>query len=743
MNGRCPVSIEGAGRTRRVPVCLLAPVLVLGSLAAPAFSRQNPPVPVETLAAEARRAYDAQDFDAALPLLDRLIDALQAPAAKNPASLSALVGAYEMRARARLAPPRLDWDGARADFQALLSRSPRYALLPTTSPRILKLFEDVRRATIGEIALAVVPQDAAVMLDGRPVAWLAAPLAVVAGPHTISARRPGYRPVKETITVQAGESARSVTLTLERASATLSVFTAPAGVRVFVDGVEAGTTPPGPPAPADADWIRAIDQAPETMSGVLVVDPVAPGSHAIELRKDCFATVRKNIDAPERADYRLPPQRLQPATASVRIAAPANARLFVDGQPAGTLPATLEGVCEGRHVFDIRTPSGRFSRQLDVVAGQTVDLGPQVKPAMALVALTGADAAARPARDVFEAVVRAVGDAGAVQLVTPPAEEVGRALLEQNLVPTFLAFDPSRRPASEAAARLATPERLAAAAALARRFDAQGLAAVTVPSREEPGRIWLTLLAAGSRIPDVVEIDLQDEQSRAAAARRLGERFPLSRPSVGIVAIDVADVTGAVVAGVAAGGPAAAAGLAPGDVITRAGGRAVADAAAFAARLREARPGTDLPVTIARPGAETREAALRVGEAPCVVRAADADLPFNTLALDFRARLAEPPEPSREPILRLNLAVALIAVGDWPGAKSELERVTLPDGPGISAGTVAYLRGLCAEQLGDLAEAERLWRLAANAAGAELSEEGPPIQGLAERKLAGLRARAR
>ena len=74
-------------------------------------------------------------------------------------------------------------------------------------------------------------------------------------------------------------------------------------------------------------------------------------------------------------------------------------------------------------------------------------------------------------------------------------------------------------------------------------------------------------------------------------------------------------------------------------------------------------------------------------------------------------------------------------LGNYAEARTELSRVKLAPGPGVSGGTVHYLRGLCHEQLGSPAEAEKAWRLAATDPESCLTEDGPFIQELAREKL--------
>jgi hypothetical protein len=85
--------------------------------------------------------------------------------------------------------------------------------------------------------------------------------------------------------------------------------------------------------------------------------------------------------------------------------------------------------------------------------------------------------------------------------------------------------------------------------------------------------------------------------------------------------------------------------------------------------------------------------------------------------------------------VRLNLAVALMRLGDFAGAREQLEAVRLPAGRGIAEGTIQDLLGLALDGLGDAAAAQRAWQAAA-ASEASLTEHGPAVKGLAERRLA-------
>ena len=88
-----------------------------------------------------------------------------------------------------------------------------------------------------------------------------------------------------------------------------------------------------------------------------------------------------------------------------------------------------------------------------------------------------------------------------------------------------------------------------------------------------------------------------------ALSRELAASFGLQTPQ------------GVIVAGVVSGGPAADAGLEPGDVLLSVNGQPILDARTTMSEIASIEPGTSLPLTIVRSG-ERMEMTLEVGERP-------------------------------------------------------------------------------------------------------------------------------
>ena len=221
---------------------------------------------------EARRLFESGEYERAVNMLDQAVVLLDAQSRSIPAAKDALLTAYELRARAQFSLNKVA--DARSNFEALLRRSPTHTLSEQVSPRVLNLFEDVRKAVTGAVLFEVSVNDAEIKIDGEPlIAWVD-PVTLAEGAHTVTATRPGYSPLTASFTVAPGPNVQSVPVKLERISALLAIVTVPAGVEVSLNGVVRGTTEPGA--------ATAATGTPAGASGLVEADGAvrSPGGHA-------------------------------------------------------------------------------------------------------------------------------------------------------------------------------------------------------------------------------------------------------------------------------------------------------------------------------------------------------------------------------------------------------------------------------------------------------------------------------
>lgn len=688
---------------------------------------------------EARQAFEATNYEQTRDLLDGLISRISAGTG-DAAQRQTLLAAYELRGRARLLTR--DEEGARSDFRTVLSMNPSAELPAQAGPRALEVFDEVRKLSVREVVVTVRPADAvvtlgALRLNDRPAV---VPLAIGSS-HEIVATRSGYRSKAQTLTIVPGTGPLEVPLELEREFATLTLLTAPANVEVLVDGASRGRTEPDPKAAGQTPAGVAASSRP------LLVDNVTAGRHRVEFRRDCYIGSEQTIDIERPDDVKIPLVRLMPAVASVEISSDASGgTIFVDDAPRGAPPQTLTDLCQGPHVIEVRTRAGRHMRRLDVKAGQKETFVARVRPAFAIVSDSGANAGIVGAPDLRLMAETVFQDAKTVTLFASPATRTQELVAADSLPVDWLAFDPLRRPMA-GAVKVGELARRGTGGRLAKAFDAQGVAAVARDPAGDRSDMLLILLAPGSAKPDVLRWRVDSPASVRQAAGRMDDVPAVTRSSLGLLAIDVLDVSGAVIVSVEPGGGAAAAGLQPGEAIVSASGTSVTSAAQLLALVNAHPPAQPLSVEIRDRVGTTRKVDVTAQRVPRLVAERDQTVLSNVLAVQFASQAYSAPTPLDEVAIRLNLAGALMRVDNWSDATRELESVIkltasssfVPSVKDAITGSAQYLLGACAEASGDAPAAERAWGLAAQSSSALLTDGAEPIKELAERRLADLR----
>jgi len=674
--------------------------------------------------ATAEGLFKATEYEEAIKELNRQIPLLDERRKHDPVTRKYLVRALELRARSRFLSD--DVNSARVEIELLLQAFPEHEPAPPPGS-FTNLFADVKRTLVGDISLAWTPGDAAVELDGRPVTIpTPALIPVLAGPHTVSATRLGYRSEMRTLNVEAGIRT-DVALDLRRTSAVMNVVTEPANVEVFVNNVSRGTTA----ARVGAGSALAQPSRPLRITDLNV------GSYTLEYRRPCFLPEFLRLQVEQLTDMDVEPVVLKPAVAEVTVeSVPAGASVMLDGEHVGNTPIVLPTVCEGPHTLELRSATGRFLRRLELRAGQKERVAGLVRPAFALLPATGVAEDRGAEYELRLRVERALVDTKSVAFFVPAAKDVERALQDARLPSGWLELDKTGALTGAASISMTSRDRLERGTELARALAVQGIATVNAAALGTDGRVALAILAMGSGEPDVLSIIVGDESSLARAQNLLDASPVLLTRSAGLLAMDVTGVEGALVASVESGSNAASAGLQPADVIVAAGGKPVASVADFERSRDEAAIDQPFSIDVRRGAEPIRQVSVRLSRVPFLMSAEDQTLLFNKLLVERRAADADLTDELERSMNSLHQAIALMRGRNWRDALGRLDRVTLPTAAEISPATVAYLRGLCFEGLNQPGSAEAAFREAAGDPVALLRTDGPTIKALAESRLA-------
>jgi hypothetical protein len=494
---------------------------------------------------------------------------------------------------------------------------------------------------------------------------------------------------------------------LTRISAALFISTTPPGVRVLVDGEPRGTTE------------AATSGGHE--SAVLVIDGLVPRDtpYKLTFEKECFVPAAETvlidsldasvgIDAadPDRArPDRTYDRELWPAAGQLHVVADqADAAVWVDGERRGAAATPITDLCEGVHDLVVRGPAGTFANKVTIETARTTRVAAVLVPTFALI--PPAKQGATLDRELNAQLADSFHTSTAVRLV--PAESTS--------------VEPPTGVDSSAAAK---------------RLNVQGIATVQRIAADTAGHdVELLLTAAGSTRADIIRFRLDDRSSIESVVKRLDGMLPVSRRSIGVEVIDVLRMDGAVVSAVDPDGPANGL-IKPGDVIVGLGPESIATADDLRRVLAQS-SGAVVNLRIRDRG---NVVPVNVTSRPAILSMHEPDVMFNETIVELRARLArlqiEGPkaDQSEATRLRVNLAIALMAVQAWGEAETLLSALAAEPQKGIQAGTLQYLRGVAAKALGRSADARAHFERAAADDKAMLTDRGPLVAYLAKAEL--------
>ncbi|TDI12904.1 MAG: PEGA domain-containing protein [Acidobacteria bacterium] len=625
-------------------------------------------------------------------------------------------------------------DAAAEQFVAALVVSPAFEPdRERNSPKLIAIFDSVRDRSIGYMDINVRPFGARVEINGAFVGET--PLLSVPWPSgtlEIVIEHPGRAASAHRVALEAGGR-----LTLDEQLATnarsVSFITAPTDVRIFVDGLERAVSQ----GPGSHEMAREHNINPTQLSGETLVEHLTPGVHTVRFQRDCFASQDLRIDVeldPDGKHMRVPLVILQRSTGTLEVAStPWGGRVRLDGKDQGETPLTLRDVCSGTHDLEVvGMPRGRWSARVDLRAGETKRVLAPLRPGLAFLGLaSGPDVSADMLQEARTQVNNAVARMNRYHRILPDLSEglkMGRALL----------------PGPDGRAPQVRVETVRDVA-LPLNADLVLVGQVRVERLRPVVDLLLYSTLHGS--PDVVTIRLYETEAMERFVTSLSRRPRLEEPWFGLRAAGTRTSAHPVVVELYHAGPAGDAGVRVGDALVALNGNTLNSFAEWRRALQKLRSGDQpdkmpMTLTVRRDGAD-EQIHMDVSWAPEVLGPGRPDVLYNQQLVDLEYEAGGHSNDYSRGVVRLNQAMAFIHFGRYDLAlQQSLAKARLPEGQGISRGTVEYLRGWCYEQLGPEyhPEAREAFAAAAAADGATLATHmGPQVAPLAEQHLESLR----
>ena len=643
-----------------------------------------------------------------------------------------LVEAYQYRGRAYYNIGLQE--KASESFRFIVLIKPDHALSKEQiSPKIVELFNSVKKALVGYLAVSSQPQGASVTLVSttgtgeRMELGLTDffPLAVLAGEYSVEVAREGYRTETRPLTIAARETLTE-DFPLTRVLASVYVITQPDDVEVWIDGEHVLTTS-GSLGPDHFVRARGGGLDPTRSSARIEIPNLTLGSHTVEFRRECFAAVHRTFPTALPQDYDLEPVRLEESVASLQLTSdPPGARIYINGDARGVTPSQIERICSGKVRIEVKHAAGKFIKDLVLEKDVAHSLDCPIRPTLAFLGVETESAAGERYREEADAkIFENLSKLTTVNLIPAPREAVNRVLQQEQTTRQGLLPDAGGEP--DVVRRVS--EKLAAA------LEVQGFLLAVLPEERIQRTARLYLLAAGSTTAESMDVLWKESASYLPKIERLDRRFTSQRTWSGLITVDTLLSQGVPVLRVVGGSPAAVAGLHPGDIVEAVDGQPVQKTAAILGAVAGKKPKETLSLHV-NGSAGARAAELVLEETVREIPLNDPQLLYNRAMVDLRGVVDGYPGSEQAAYAQLNLALCAMHFGDFAGAHDSLQKakIELPERPGLSRGTAFYYLGVVLDRLDYKPQARDAYRAAAATEATLIDNDGPLVAPLAVRR---------
>jgi PEGA domain/PDZ domain len=584
---------------------------------------------------------------------------------------------------------------ARKAFLELLQRSPDATLDGSmATPVLAQFFESIREQIVGFLSVSSTPVASTVSIEDTMLGTT--PLLgtyIIAGNYTVRIEHKGYQYQDVDITIEPGKEVQ-VTVSLDKISGSCRVMTSPPDVNILIDDILQGTTE-GTLLSNPERYAEYIAQAekdgldPGRISEPKLVDYISLGEHTISFESKCYkkATYRIHV---ELGEYFLPPVVLEPDFGILDVQSePAGSLVKIDGESIGRTPLTLDPTCAGTQNIHIEmnSPSNWFDT-ITIPTDKKVSIRAVPRPTILFLGCAGTDQTI-----LSDANQRISGWLNETVNFNRVPEEVEKRCRIRPVVASIM----EQLATCESYSEINWVTLLEILPVTLNDVNARlyAIAKINTSGMGTPSTLFL--IYPGMTKPDILEFPPdQPPVDIPQSVRSILESNPLiARYWLGL---NIVEHKGAlVIVGVDNSGPAVTLPVKPGNRLTAINGKQIHSMAEYLHFLEDRSLNPELTLTVLQ-GKIKRKYTVKAQFEPVMLPLSDPSVHYN-LAL---ARISELSIiPQMESASFLNAGICYLALGDPESALSRgFSKCQLDEKPGISKGTLAFLKALVLKRRG-------------------------------------------
>ena len=599
---------------------------------------------------------------------------------------------------------------AESIFLQILKMFPEFSLDGSiASLEEAMFFESLKTSRQGQITIRSTPGQAKIYINDRY--WGDTPLinqSIVAGLHRLTVEKSGYTKYSQPIEIRSNSS-HSIHAKLERNTGTIYVATNPGGASVYLDGVYRGMTP------ASSIQTNLNDKT----TNHLKISNLSLGSHSIEYRLLCHEPVARTFRI-EPGDWVFETIHLEKGYGILRITSDSETPVILDDILVGTTPLQVNDLCTGHHQIQARTgTSDGWFENIVIHSGKVLEI--KIHPRPTLVFL--GDMRRDVSDDGFACKI--FDDLNQLETMNLIREKHDFSELSPlKTIRDLLTKNPPDSIENHVFTQIAP-----AITEICRAHSAS-MTALIFPDSNNQLSLWLFHRQIIQ--PEKITFASKSKSDLSLILRQLF-RSPthLQCLDPGMVISDHRNQV--VVSAILPRGPASSAGLHPGDIILQVNGVKTDDTRSFYRQIQE-QSDSILNLKISR-NQETLEMEIMPRKSPLLIPLHDSNRLYLLNLATYRQ--FEDVSNSVYQSALINKGICYLTLGLYEKALSEaLMKCELPDGSGVSLGTLLFYRAFAFEQLGKYSNARRNYSIAAQKPLARfLSPWGPRVAPMALLKL--------